>query len=73
MKKLLKKVLLDKKRKVPINDPIQILISRLCDPKDPIYDETFANGMHGFAENPWRGSHTNALRPWKHALAHLVV
>jgi hypothetical protein len=49
MKKLLKKVLLDKRKKVPVQDPIQVLIARLCDPTDPIYDENFVKGMNELA------------------------
>lgn len=45
MKKLLKKVLFDKREKVPTQDHVAILISRLCDPTDPIYDEDFAKGF----------------------------
>jgi len=45
MKKLLKKVLLDKRKKIPTQDHIALLISRLCDPTDVIYDEEFAKGF----------------------------
>jgi hypothetical protein len=45
MKKLLKKVLFHKKEKVLTQDQLALLISRLCDPSDVIYDEEFANGV----------------------------
>ena len=45
MKKLLKKVLLHKRKKVPTQDQIALLISRLSDPTDVIYDEAFALGF----------------------------
>lgn len=51
MKKLLKKVLLDKRKKVPTQDHIAILISRLADPTDVIYDEQFAKGFWENYEN----------------------
>jgi hypothetical protein len=51
MKKLLKKLLLDKRKKVPTQDQIAILISRLSDPTDEIYDETFARGFWEQYEN----------------------
>lgn len=37
-----KTVFSSRKTKKPLNDPITELITRLCDPKDPIYDEQFA-------------------------------
>jgi len=51
MKKLLKKVLFNKREKLPVKDPIAVLISRLCDPFDPIYDENFAKVMNEQYEN----------------------
>ena len=45
MKKLLKKVLLHKREKVLTQDAIALLISRLTDPTDVIYDAEFANGV----------------------------
>ena len=45
MKKLLKKVLFNKKEKIPTQDHIALLISRLTDPLDVIYDEKFAKGF----------------------------
>jgi hypothetical protein len=51
MKKLLKKVLMSRKEKLPTQDHIAILISRLCDPTDVIYDENFAKGMQEEYEN----------------------
>jgi hypothetical protein len=45
MKKLIKKVLFSKREKLPVTDHVAILISRLCDPTDPIYDENFARGF----------------------------
>ena len=45
MKKLLKKVLLDKRKKVPTQDHIAILISRFTDPTDVLYDSNFAKGF----------------------------
>jgi hypothetical protein len=45
MKKLLKKILLSKKEKIPTQDHIAILIARLTDPTDIIYDENFAKGF----------------------------
>lgn len=51
MKKLIKKVLFAKKEKIQVQDPIAVLISRLCDPTDPLYDENFVNGMNGQHEN----------------------
>ena len=51
MKKLLKKVLTSKKEKLPTQDQIAILISRLCDPTDVIYDENFARGMNETYDN----------------------
>jgi hypothetical protein len=46
MKKLLKKVLISKREKIPVQDPVQVLIARLCDPLDPIYDAEFVKGMN---------------------------
>lgn len=51
MKKLLKKVLTAKKNKVLIHDPIEELITRLCDPTDVLYDENFVKGMNELNEN----------------------
>ena len=51
MKKLLKKLLLDKREKVPTQDHIAVLISRLTDPTDVIYDENFAKGFWEQYEN----------------------
>jgi len=51
MKKLLKKLLLDKREKVPTQDHIAVLISRLTDPTDVIYDENFAKGFWETYEN----------------------
>ena len=51
MKKLLKKVLLHKKERIPTTDHIAILISRLTDPTDEIYDEDFAKGFWENYEN----------------------
>jgi len=50
MRKLLKKVLFDKRKKVLTQDHIAILISRLCDPTDEIYDENFVRGMNELAD-----------------------
>lgn len=44
MKKLLKKVF-KKKEKLPVRDQVAILISRLTDPTDILYDENFAKGF----------------------------
>lgn len=43
MKKLLKKAL--KKEKIPTQDHIALLIARLTDPTDIIYDEEFTKGF----------------------------
>ena len=53
MKKLLKKVLL-KKEKIPVQDPVQVLIARLCDPTDSLYDENFVRGMNELADETRR-------------------
>lgn len=45
MKKLLKR----KKLNIPVRDPIAVLIARLTDPTDSIYDEEFAKGMNQLA------------------------
>lgn len=50
MKKLLKKML-NKKEKLPVQDPIAVLISRLTDPTDVIYDEDFVRGFDKKYEN----------------------
>ena len=42
MKKLIKTVFSSRKLKKPLHDPLTELITRLCDPNDPIYDEKFA-------------------------------
>lgn len=44
--KRLKTILTAKKQKVLIHDPIEALIARMCDPKDPIYDENVAKDQH---------------------------
>lgn len=51
MKKLIKKVLFAKREKIQVQDPIAVLISRLCDPTDLIYDENFAKGVNEQYEN----------------------
>lgn len=51
MKKLLKKVLLHKKEKISTTDHVAILISRLADPTDEIYDQSFARGFWEQYEN----------------------
>jgi hypothetical protein len=45
MKKLLKKVLLNKKEKIPTRDHVALLIARLTDPTDILYDENFAKSF----------------------------
>jgi hypothetical protein len=47
MKKLLKKAF---KKNIPVRDPIAVLIARLTDPTDPIYDENFTKGMNQLAD-----------------------
>ena len=42
MKQLVKTIFSSRKLKKPLHDPITELITRLCDPKDPLYDEKFA-------------------------------
>lgn len=50
MKKL-KTILTAKKRTVLIHDPIEELITRLCDPTDVLYDENFVKGMNELNED----------------------
>ena len=50
MKKLLKKVFFNKREKIPTQDHIALLISRLTDPTDILYDENFAKGMNQLAD-----------------------
>jgi hypothetical protein len=49
MKKLLKRTLLNKREKVSTQDHIAILISRLTDSTDVIYDEKFARGFEEYS------------------------
>lgn len=51
MKKLLKKVLLAKKEKIPTTDPVALLIARLTDPTDILYDAEFSKGFEEEYEN----------------------
>ncbi len=44
MKKL-KTILIAKKQKVLIHDPIEALIARMCDPADLIYDKNVAEAQ----------------------------
>lgn len=43
--KRLKMILKAKKQKIIIHDPIEALVARMCDPEDPMYDQTVAEAQ----------------------------